>query len=153
MDVNDGFLPGLIEGTSVDDASLENVGITSADNELVASNAAPADSPAIVKRRRDIPFESSLHRPVVVFSFVVGFTSSILFMFCPPRGKLPCLPAETAPSIHLSSGKRLLCAYPGEIATTHLCDLNRTREHNPLDKGLSRYFRLNLGRERSSSRH
>jgi hypothetical protein len=50
------FVPGLIAGKS-DGAVLGTGRLSPAKSALGASNATPADSPAMVKLRRDIPID------------------------------------------------------------------------------------------------
>ncbi len=56
IEANDVFVPGLIAGTS-EASVLEGCWLSLANSALGASKAAPADSPAIVKLRRDIPID------------------------------------------------------------------------------------------------
>jgi hypothetical protein len=53
---NDVFVPGMIAGKS-DGAVLGRGRLSPAKSALGASNAPPADSPAMVKLRRDIPID------------------------------------------------------------------------------------------------
>src|SRR5271168_580870 len=66
---NDVFVPGLFVGRSADCASLDMGWWPSEQSAPGVSSAAPADSPAIAKRRRDIPIGS------------VSFTANLPFEF------------------------------------------------------------------------
>src|ERR1035441_202167 len=64
IEANDVFVPGLTAGTS--DGSVLGTGRPLPANcVLGASNAAPTDSPAMVKLRRDIPIDFACFMPIL----------------------------------------------------------------------------------------